>query len=634
MFIPIGDENPAQRIPLTNYLIIALNGLVFLLINFRSDFGEIVRQYGFTARNHEFITLFTSMFMHGDIFHIAGNMLYLWIFGDNVEDTLGVQLYIPFYLLAGLAASGLCYAMASESGVPAIGASGAIAGALGFYLVLFPWHRVKFFYWWWYRAGTLYLEAVWAIGFWFLMQLFFGWLTAGNSGMGGVAYWAHIGGFLFGFAAGIAWRLKDSRLFRGIIGAKLESAAPSAIRRVQDPNAELAALDNAGDENRFLVAFRRYNQLYGGARIDPQYHLDAADMLLQKDAYQEAVKIYSIFLLTFPNHPRVADVKYLVGTLYSQKLNQPKKGASFLRQAIASGLPADVADQTKQAVSQAETKLAQITANKAPSELKGKCMVLRRTDEPINIQVVAGALARITGQPAYDIMHRINATRGIVAQGITVDQALAVADYLRTFNIPALVLDESQTIDLPPAEVALQGKVQDDGIRLETHQGATILKWTDIYIAPAGKVPMSETVLGKEPVKKNILIRKIGYSPFGAIPLPVLDEGYSYAHKTKDEDVFFINLVDKDFKLHFLLNTKHSTVKGFKEGEEYITKRKGISLLAERLLAQLNCSYCRAGLQLLAQGNFGPDAWRELTFQSKPAFDGYTLWLTHLKKFG
>jgi len=148
------------------------------------------------------LTLFTSMFMHGGLLHLGGNMLFLWVFGNNVEDSMGPVKYVLFYLLAGLAATAGQVLVDPDAAVPSIGASGAVAGVLGGYILLFPRARVITLIFIVFFFTIIELPAMLILGFWFLQQILFGYfdLNSGGEG-GGVAYFAHIGGFVFGLAA-------------------------------------------------------------------------------------------------------------------------------------------------------------------------------------------------------------------------------------------------------------------------------------------------------------------------------------------------------------------------------------------------------------------------------------------------
>lgn len=200
--LPIGDDNSARKIvPLVTYALLAINIIVFFVE--LSGGNPFVEKWAFVPSRFladpagDFITLFTAMFMHGSWLHLGSNMLYLWIFGDNVEDRFGHIKFLIFYLLSGLAATFAQLAVSLESNVPNLGASGAIAGVLGAYILLYPKQRVRV------MQGTRVIQvpALIVIGLWFVLQLFSGVgsiATTAQTG-GGIAYMAHIGGFVAGF---------------------------------------------------------------------------------------------------------------------------------------------------------------------------------------------------------------------------------------------------------------------------------------------------------------------------------------------------------------------------------------------------------------------------------------------------
>ncbi len=204
--IPIRDEIPTRRVPIVNYLLITINILVFVLMWLAGPYQEsLVYQFAMIPLNFmngvdlgDVVNIFTSMFMHAGLAHIAGNMLYLWIFGDNVEDRLGHIRYLFFYLVGGLLAS-LAHILTNPgSQVPTVGASGAIAAVLGAYLVLYPQSRIVTFVPLGFFMRLTMVPAVIVLGLWFILQLFSGVLSIGQADVGGVAFWAHIGGFVAG----------------------------------------------------------------------------------------------------------------------------------------------------------------------------------------------------------------------------------------------------------------------------------------------------------------------------------------------------------------------------------------------------------------------------------------------------
>ncbi len=202
MFIPIGDENPRERTPYVNYFLLGANVVAFLFLCFPMPSEPVLIRYAMRPALLEWHTLFTSMFLHANIMHLLGNMVFLWIFGDNVEDRLGHLGYAFFYLACGLAADFAHIATNSASEIPTLGASGAISGVVGAYAVFFPRHRVRMLVWMFVFANVYRIPAVWWIGIWFAEQVFFS-----MRGIGGVAYGAHIGGFLAGLAVAAVLRL-------------------------------------------------------------------------------------------------------------------------------------------------------------------------------------------------------------------------------------------------------------------------------------------------------------------------------------------------------------------------------------------------------------------------------------------
>jgi membrane associated rhomboid family serine protease len=163
---------------------------------------------------NSYLTVFTSMFLHGGWMHIIGNMLYLWIFGRNVEDSVGHFKFIIFYLLCGVAAAAAQVAIAPDSTVPMIGASGAISGVLGAYLLLFPRARVLVLFPIWIFWRLFYVPALLLLVIWFGMQLLSGLAVLGTDTNGGVAFWAHVGGFIAGMLLIPIFKKRSVRLFQ------------------------------------------------------------------------------------------------------------------------------------------------------------------------------------------------------------------------------------------------------------------------------------------------------------------------------------------------------------------------------------------------------------------------------------
>ncbi len=209
--IPLRDVIPSRTTPFVTMALIAINAAVFIFQLSLGDRGnDFALQFGLVPAYFSWVTVFTSMFLHAGLLHVGGNMLYLWIFGDNVEDRMGHGRFVVFYLLCGVAAALAQTYTSPESTVPMVGASGAIAGVMGAYFVLYPHSRVVtlipiiFFF------QIVEIPAIFFLGIWFLMQLVNGMgsflATTARQPGGGIAVWAHVAGFVAGLVGVLVFR--------------------------------------------------------------------------------------------------------------------------------------------------------------------------------------------------------------------------------------------------------------------------------------------------------------------------------------------------------------------------------------------------------------------------------------------
>ena len=224
--IPLKDDNPTSSRPIITYFIIGLCTVIFLVQISSQSYktGELFYSYGLipsVLMGHNqlpmdlyavpaFITIFSSMFMHGGFMHLIGNMLYMWIFADNIEDNLGITKFIIFYLLCGIGAAMTQVLMDTHSQIPMIGASGAVGGVLGAYLINHPKAKVLVLIPFGFFSQILKIKALYVLGFWFILQFI-------SSG-GGVAYAAHIGGFVSGMILILFFNKKTKRKTKVIKG--------------------------------------------------------------------------------------------------------------------------------------------------------------------------------------------------------------------------------------------------------------------------------------------------------------------------------------------------------------------------------------------------------------------------------
>ena len=216
-FFPFKDDNPTSSRPIISWALISICSLIFFYQLSLSifDFNNFVRYFGITPfklinnTNDQWFTVLSSMFVHGNLTHLAGNMVYLWIFGDNIEDSFGKVRFILFYLLCGVAAVFSQILYDPNSLTPMIGASGAIAGVLGAYLILYPRAKIWVFMWIVFIVRLITVPAFIVLGIWMFLQL----INVIDQGTSGVAYSAHIGGFIAGMILAPLLKKKNKRLF-------------------------------------------------------------------------------------------------------------------------------------------------------------------------------------------------------------------------------------------------------------------------------------------------------------------------------------------------------------------------------------------------------------------------------------
>jgi membrane associated rhomboid family serine protease len=205
--IPLRDIIPSRTTPIVTIALIVTNVLVFLYeLSLGRGVDDFTLYFGLVPAAFSWVAVFTSMFLHGGLFHVAGNMLYLWIFGDNVEDRMGHGRFLVFYLLCGIAAALAQTIAAPDSVVPMVGASGAIAGVMGAYFVLYPKSRIVTLIPLFFFFQIVEVPAIFFLGIWFLMQFLSGVGSIVSAAQGGVAFWAHVAGFLAGLSGVIVFR--------------------------------------------------------------------------------------------------------------------------------------------------------------------------------------------------------------------------------------------------------------------------------------------------------------------------------------------------------------------------------------------------------------------------------------------
>ena len=364
MFLPIGDEPNPPGTPFFTYALIAMNVVVFVLVSLpqmsqpadpqdpayqhyldvvrpslppgasseqlerqMSTYDLFVFHYGYRPSEPSLVTLFTSMFLHGGLLHLLGNMLFLWIYGDNVEHRLGGILFVVWYLVTGAAATLFHVAFASGSPVPLVGASGAISGVLGFYFMWFPQNRVRVLIFLFFFIRVFVFPARVVLGFYIVFSNILPFLVTQSQG-GGVAHGAHIGGFLAGLA--VAFVMDRREMFSP---PKEYRSEPRSAR----PRMTVEAITHAVEAGKFDEAAHLYFQIPAARSrrlIAPEVSFALGSWLAQSGQSRAALTVFQRQLRDYPSGPKAAEGHTNAGLLQFHVFNSPTAGYQHLVEAL------------------------------------------------------------------------------------------------------------------------------------------------------------------------------------------------------------------------------------------------------------------------------------------------------------
>ena len=368
MILPLGDEPNPRGVPVVTYALILVNCAAYLFVTLPLSFilpdpgDPLVREYiamvfesmsrpvsergaraifrglteyelfvfqwGFRPAVPQVQDLFTAMFLHGGFLHLAGNMLYLWICGDNVEHRLGRARFLAAYLGTGIAATLFYTLFAGRSPVPMLGASGAISGVLGFYFIWFPRNRVRLWVMLFpFFMNVVHVPARWALGLYLIGNLL-PFLASAGTGGGGVAYGAHIGGFLGGLA--VAWVINR----RSLLVRPTDFGTPGVSGDARPPEGSLAALVGDGD---YEAAARRYFALSPGESkrvLSERDSLVLGNWMAAKGHARAALVLFQRHLRDYPIGPGAADAHVGAGLLQLRAFSQPTAAYQHLVEAL------------------------------------------------------------------------------------------------------------------------------------------------------------------------------------------------------------------------------------------------------------------------------------------------------------
>jgi membrane associated rhomboid family serine protease len=387
MILPLGDEPNPDGVPVITYALILVNCAAYVFVALPLSFMSaepadplvqeyvsalfetmsrpvsprgaaaiverltrydlFVFQWGFRPAVPQFVDLFTAMFLHGGFLHLAGNMLFLWIYGDNVEHRLGRVRFLSAYLATGVAATLFHMTFAGQSLLPLLGASGAISGVLGFYFIWFPRNRVRLWVMLFpFFMRVIYAPARWVLGFYVIADNLLPFLASAGTQGGGVAYGAHIGGFLGGVS--VAWVLN-----RGSMPAPATDLAAAPLPGLpRPPEGSVAALIDAGD---YQEAARRYVVLSSAETrglLSERHSMLLGNWMAVKGHPHAALGLFQRHLRDFPISPSSADAHVAAGLLQLRALGQPIPAYQHLVEALGLHPSAETEARARQGLAQ------------------------------------------------------------------------------------------------------------------------------------------------------------------------------------------------------------------------------------------------------------------------------------------
>ena len=368
MILPLGDEPNPRGVPVVTYGLILANCAAYLFVTLplsfmRPDIGDpavleyvravletmsrplsqrgfqaiaggltqydlFVFQWGFRPAAPQALDLFTAMFLHGGLFHLAGNMLFLWIFADNVEHRLGRVRFLAAYLGTGVAATLFHTLLASQSLLPLLGASGAISGVLGFYFIWFPRNRVRLLFFFYFFVRVFHVPARWVLGFYVIVDNLLPFLASVGTQGGGVAYGAHLGGFLGGLAVG--WGINR----RSVLIRPADFGTPGLSGAAPPPGRSLVTLIEEGNYEEAATRYFALPAVETRRLLSERHSLVFGRWMAAKGHARAALVLFQRHLRDYPVGPGAADAHVGAGLLQLRAFSQPTAAYQHLVEAL------------------------------------------------------------------------------------------------------------------------------------------------------------------------------------------------------------------------------------------------------------------------------------------------------------
>jgi len=517
VLIPIGDENYGDKKPILNYILIGLNVAVYVFVTLPASvdsYNGVVLAYGLDPGKKSLLTFITSMFLHGGIFHLIGNMLFLYIFGDNIERKLGHVGYFFFYMGTGIVA-GLAFAVTGEEGRPAIGASGAVSGVLGAYIFFFKNNRIKVFYWFFFFIGTFHIKAFWGLGIWIAKDVLMAMAEQGNSVGTGVAYMAHIGGFAAGLLTAVAlhmlkitkpgeggaasrhvgwehvtgqdWRGRSTSWKPGHRAPRREprpaSSIPVKMRSPESSVSEITGLVDSEDFMALAAACRKARFYFGPGALPLELEEKIARRALAEGRFLIAADSFSALVKKHGTSPNLGYFHAMLGIIHADHLDNFALARQHLKKALELENEQKLQKQVESHIEALDAFFKEPVLSDSPGN-RFTILAVGGTEVPAtNVgRLVAGHLSLNEA----DVVTQIHISGGILAENAPGDAAETLTRQLNKGGIPVVAVPQEAFLPLPSAEELKFAISGEEGLAFKDRTGAqTLFRWDDVHVVNA-----------------------------------------------------------------------------------------------------------------------------------------------------
>ena len=654
MFFPYSDDNPLERFPIVNLSLIGINVVVYLYCLTSDGYQEIIETYGFYANDPQLLQMLTSTFLHAGLLHLAGNMWFLWIFGDNVEGRMGSVLYLLFYLACAFSADGLHALMVQGemTRIPTVGASGAIFGVMAAYMIFYPLAKINFFYWVCYLyTGVIQIPALIVIAIWFFWQFALATLTQGQRVE--VAYWEHLGGFGLGLLIAILFQVfRSFKILKPIPFRaeteklpQMESNSRAFSSAFSSPVVPLSARVQEGmqirrttvdrdklQKARLLVSrfisqnnlpkvikyYSLFEQKWPTELLPEGQQWEVAEILrnagndiLALEAYRKIVDHYSGGIHWSP-------ACLQTGRLYLLHHNYAR-AKQYLELLIQEMPSATEVEEARQELAKIESLLGATEAISGKEQVSsmGSYLVLRQTFEKLDPSGVGDLIAKFTGEIRIDTRARVVRGQGILAEGIPEKGiAEALAKQLQQEGIPVLVANERQLLIYPEAIEVKAGELSDSGAVLKTYSDEYAFEWSDLWLMSCVRVRTQHK-------------REVSSSPAIVVgPGVATSSVSSFKHKTVTDSkrVRVLDLFCTEPFLHLRVREDHFNYSYLSEDRKATNRVSNFTTLVKDMIRWAPGSHVGPGIDRL----LSEESFKGLTLNSIKDLDRYNFWLVQL----